>query len=310
MAKFMDKTVRLSVIIPVYKVEQTLDKCVESVLSQNVPGMEIILVDDGSPDACPAKCDRWATEYTQIVAVHKPNGGLSDARNAGIDRANGQYLTFVDSDDFLEANTYSVLMSVLDSHPEYDILEYPICQYEGAADREELQTFDNRAYTDVHTYWYNTRAYRHTFACNKLYRRSLFANVRFPQGKVFEDALTFPSLLAEAHCIATTSYGLYHYRANPKGITMQATGDAWRMLLEAHLNIISNPLFLPLNEDYCRELLNIQIYTNELTGDAPRIPKFRFKTLINTKTILYNILGINTLCKINRIFRRVVRRRS
>jgi len=303
------KEAKLSVVIPVYMVERTLDKCVESVLSQDVADMEVILIDDGSPDACPRLCDEWAMKDSRITVLHKENGGLSDARNAGIDKATGRYITFVDSDDYIEPDTLTSLLNILEQHPEYDILEYPINEYEGDADKESLLAFDDQAYTDIHAYWYTTQAYKHTYACNKLYRRSLFDDVRYPKGKVFEDAQTYPRLMEKVHCVATTSQGLYHYCQNKGGITSQADGDAFRMLLEAHLNIISNPLFLPATEDYYLQLLNIQIYTNELTGDAPRIPRLRFNRLRNTKTILYNILGINTLCKLNRCFRKIVRRR-
>ena len=303
------KEARISVVIPVYKVEHTLDRCVESVLSQDVSDMEVVLVDDGSPDACPQLCDEWALKDSRITVLHKANGGLSDARNAGIDRATGQYITFVDSDDYLEKSTFRALLAVLEQHPEYDILEYPINQYEGDVVRESLLTFADKAYTDIHTYWYETQAYKHTYACNKIYRRSLFADVRYPKGKVFEDALTYPRLMETTRCVATSSQGLYHYCMNTEGITSLADGDQWRMLLDAHLSIVRNPLFLPATEDYYLQLLNVQIYANELTGDAPRIPRFRFRTLKNTKTILYNVLGINTLCKLNRCFRRIVKRR-
>ncbi|MBR5775073.1 MAG: glycosyltransferase [Bacteroidaceae bacterium] len=91
----------LSVIVPVYRVEDTLERCVESLLEQDCPSMEIILVDDGSPDRCPQLCDAWAVRDSRIRVLHKPNGGLSDAGNAGIGIAAGDYLTFVDSDDYL-----------------------------------------------------------------------------------------------------------------------------------------------------------------------------------------------------------------
>ena len=90
---------KLSVIIPVYRVEDTLDRCVESVLAQDCHDMELILVDDGSPDSCGQRCDEWAQKDRRIKAIHQPNGGLSKARNAGIGQATGDYITFVDSDD-------------------------------------------------------------------------------------------------------------------------------------------------------------------------------------------------------------------
>ena len=102
----MDKniSVMLSVVVPVYNVEETLDRCVDSILKQGVDNMEIILVDDGSLDGSPALCDAWSKRNERIKVIHKSNGGLSDARNAGIEQARGEYVTFVDSDDTLPVN--------------------------------------------------------------------------------------------------------------------------------------------------------------------------------------------------------------
>ena len=117
---------KLTVIIPVYRVEQTLNRCVESVLRQGIDDMEVILVDDGSPDRCPQMCDEWAKKDCRIRVIHQENGGLSDARNAGINVAKGEYITFVDSDDDVIPDTYRLLLQKLAEHPEYDIIEYPV----------------------------------------------------------------------------------------------------------------------------------------------------------------------------------------
>ena len=302
------KEVKLSVIIPVYKVERTLDKCVESVLSQNLPNMEVILVDDGSPDNCPQLCDKWCQGSEQVITIHKENGGLSDARNAGIDRATGTYITFVDSDDYIERNTFAQLLALLEEHPEFDILEYPINQFEGSADKESLLSFDDHAYNDIHSYWYEAKAYEHMYACNKIYKRNLFADIKYPYGKVFEDILTYPRLLEKAHNVATASKGLYHYCHNQDGITSLADGREWRTLLDAHLSIISNPLFLPATEEYYLQLLNIQLYTNELTGEPPCIPQIHFRKIVTVKTKLNNILGTERLCKLNKAIHKIWRR--
>ena len=103
----------ISVIVPVYKVEQYLDKCVESIVNQTYRNLEIILVDDGSPDNCPAMCDGWAKRDYRIKVIHKANGGLSDARNAGIAVASGEFIGFVDSDDWVAPFFYERLISIL-----------------------------------------------------------------------------------------------------------------------------------------------------------------------------------------------------
>ena len=103
---------KLSVIIPVYQVEATLNRCVESVIGQTFTDLEVILVDDGSPDSCPQKCDEWAEKDSRIHVIHKNNGGLSDARNAGLNMATGDYITFVDSDDYIDSRMYEELINL------------------------------------------------------------------------------------------------------------------------------------------------------------------------------------------------------
>lgn len=280
--------VKLSVIIPVYRVEATLDRCVGSVLRQPVADMEVILVDDGSPDRCPQLCDEWGVRDSRILVIHKANGGLSDARNAGLDRATGDYITFVDSDDFLDDDTYPALLEMADGA---DILEYSI------ADRFTLA---DRSYDNVNDYWLESQAYAHTYACNKIYRRGLFDGIRFPKGRVFEDAYTFPLLLKAAHTVRTTSRKGYHYCDNPQGITAQADGYQLAMLLEGHLGN-----HMPMSDDYYMRLLNIQIDVREQTGLPLSLPPRQvdvrlFRGSKKLKAILLNTLGINNICRISK----------
>ena len=276
----------LSVIIPVYRVESTLHRCVESVLKQHVSDMEIILVDDGSPDQCPQLCDEWAQRDQRILVIHKTNGGLSDARNAGIEKATSDYITFVDSDDYLAPDTYAPLLEMIGDN---DILEYSI------ADR--LQLNDN-TYEDINEYWLREKAYTHTYACNKIFKRSLFEEVRFPKGRVFEDVYTLPLLLAKTKKIATTHLGSYHYCWNPEGITGSADGSALKQLLEAHL-----AGKMPIDDCYYMYLVNIQIDVWERLGETIILPQRLVKTDTlptskKLKAIVINIFGIKTLCRI------------
>ena len=276
---------KLSIVIPVYRVEGTLDRCVESVLIQDVDDMEVILVDYGSPDSCPQMCDQWAVRDNRIQVIHKENGGLSDARNAGIDIAQGDMITFVDSDDWLEENTLAPLLAMMG---DADILEYSI---------HHRLTLHDCTYTDINDYWLSGQAYLHTYAWNKIYRRSLFDHVRFPYGKVFEDAWTLPLLLRQCHKVMTTSHGFYHYQWNPEGITAKADGHQLAMLLEAHL---TNGM--PVNDIYYLHLLNIQIDVCECL-DVPITLPFRrlhyghLHGIQKIKAAANNILRINALCK-------------
>ena len=282
---------KLSVIIPVYKVEQTLEQCVESVLHQDFEDMEIILVDDSSPDKCPQMCDSLQEKHPGIRVIHRPNGGLSAARNTGIAAAKGQYITFIDSDDWLGNNTLRPLMEMLCANPGIDLLEYPI----DIKQEKCLQLTDCR-YDDSNKYWTATRAYTHTYACNKVYRAALFSEVRFPEGKVFEDVWIIPRILQRASMIATTGSGLYHYRRNPSGITAQAKGCELTSLLEAHL---SSPFPTPLSY-----LLNIQLDVFRFTGRIilpDNLPSDKAESLKDrVKQLLYKQIGVNRLCKIHK----------
>ena len=285
---------KLSVIIPVYRVEATLDRCVESVLGQSVDDMEVILVDDGSPDASPHLCDQWAARDARVRVIHKQNGGLSDARNAGLDIATGTVVTFVDNDDSLADDTYPALLPLMTG--DTDIVEYAIHGRLPLADR---------TYDDPDAYWLQARAYAHTYACNKLFRSTLFRDIRFPAGRVFEDAYTLPLLLRRARRVVTTSHGYYHYYDNPEGITALADGTQLAQLLDAHL---SNGM--PVDDLYYMHLVNIQIDVCEQTGRAVTLPSRHVDPRGLTgskklKALALNLLGINTLCTISQLLHRV-----
>ena len=165
---------KLSIIIPVYRAEDTLERCIGSILQQSFTSYELILVDDGSPDACPQLCDEYAGKDSRIHVIHKENGGLSDARNVGIKRAKGLYITFIDSDDAIGENSLQHLMEELYQHPDVDILEYPIMERIGHPHREKLLSFSPKTYQNAIEYWWAEKGYHHTYACNKIFRRSLF----------------------------------------------------------------------------------------------------------------------------------------
>lgn len=298
---------KLSIVIPVYRVPWTLDRCVESVINQSFRDIQVILVDDGSPDDCPQMCDEWAKRDPRIEVIHKRNGGLSDARNYGIYQATGEYITFVDSDDYLEADTLAPLMQILAVHHDYDILEFPVYERMGNAKKQHLLSFSHHEYTDMHLYWYGTKAYTHSYACNKIYRRELFNDVRFPIGRCFEDVFTLHRLLNRCNVVATTNVGLYIYEYNQNGITATANGKSLTDLLDAHLEIIAdNAMLLPINYEYYAHILNIALDVYEATGRVPSLPLPKAPLLSpqpgekSLKIKMLNALGLNVLCKLNK----------
>ena len=297
-------SILLSVIIPAYNVENTLRRCVESVLSQSVDGMEVIIVDDGSEDGTARICDEYDGKKN-IKIVHQKNAGLSEARNKGLDIAEGELITFVDSDDYLEAGTYKRLVEMMEQHPTYDILEYSVVKEDGTRTLFSLSLPD-REYTDMAQYWIAGSAYSHCYAWNKIYRKKLFDNVRFPKGKKFEDVYTLPLLLRNAGKVVTTHLGLYHYTYNVDGITVSADGNALFELLKAHLPLINDKALRSYNgfEEYYYHVLNIQISTYVESGNDGYIQLPTLPYHHRWKLKLLHLLGMKQLC---RLFRKAKR---
>ena len=182
----------ISVIVPVYKVEKYLDKCVESIVNQTYKNMEIILVDDGSPDQRGNICNMWERKDHRIRVIHKSNGGLSSARNTGLDAANGVYVAFVDSDDYIRKDMLERLHDLLVKND----ASLAICDFMRVDDRgnpigkitssdgPNVQIIDQREMMKMFS---DKRYILATLAWNKLYRRELFQGIRFPAGKICED---------------------------------------------------------------------------------------------------------------------------
>lgn len=283
----------LSVIIPVYHVEHTLNRCVESVLQQGLFDFEVILVDDGGDDRCPQMCDEWARKDHRVRVIHQRNSGLSAARNAGIDVARGDYLTFVDSDDYLDEGLYARLLPIIQAQQEVDLLEYSVIVREGGNEQHTLLLRQGR-YEDASSYWLEGKAYTHTYAWNKIYRRQLFDQVRFPVGRLFEDIHALQPLMRAARVIITAPEGFYHYTDNPDGITRKATGRELQDLLDAHLAYIGEGE--KVDAAYYAHVLNIQLSVYDLTGQKPRLPRRHF---FNTpKLLLLQLLGMKRLCQL------------
>ena len=305
---------KLSIVIPVYQVEGTFNRCLESVFRQDCDNYEVILVDDGSTDQSSQLCDDWAARNPHIRVIHQQHAGLSEARNTGIAAATGDYITFVDSDDYLADGTYGPLLQLLADHPDIDLLEYPVIIASGSPHASRLDFPKLTTYHDMQAYWYEGCAWRHAYAWNKLYRATLFQTVRYPSATLFEDIHTLPLLLAQARCVATTSQGLYHYCANASGITATADGNALRMLLQPHVDIISKSKRRDARfQAYYLHVLNIQMDVCELTGDRPILPQIHlspsnFTGTQKLKAISLNTIGINRLCKTNKLIHKIWRR--
>lgn len=211
---------KISVIVPVYKVEAYLHACVDSLLAQTYSDFELILVDDGSPDNCGKICDEYAAKDPRVRCVHQENQGLSGARNAGIDIAQGEFITFIDSDDLVDARYLEILMDAAKEGA-----DVAICRHREFADGNLLRPWQGQvprrsfdAVNAVET-MYNGSAWIPVNACCKLFRRQLIGDTRFPLGRLHEDQAFTPYILYRAEKIVSCDAVLYHYRVNPVSIT-------------------------------------------------------------------------------------------
>lgn len=212
----------MTCIIPVFLVNQYLYRCLKTLFSQSITQMDVILVDDGSPDSSGAICDEFALLDSRIIVIHKSNGGLSDARNVGLDwmytASDSEWITFIDSDDWVHPRYLETLYDAV-IHTK---LKISSCNYTRAYEYEAPKKMDC-SYTvesaeDVYTQ-FNTRSRAHAHA--RLYHRSLFENIRFPKGKLFEDVFTSYKIFLSVDKIAYIEAPLYYYYYNENGIVHQ-----------------------------------------------------------------------------------------
>lgn len=215
----------LSVIVPVYNVEPYLRACVDSILAQTFPDFELILVDDGSTDGCPALCDAYEGQDPRVRVIHKENGGLSSARNAGMRSARAELLSFIDSDDFVHPQMFQTLVAPLlvNACIGISMCTYQRCVGEDECDLRMKKLSDPEVIDAVRALEmvYADVVPNITFvAWNKVYRRELFekSGVEYPEGKLYEDGFTTYRLLYEAEKVALVDEQLYFYRVRPGSI--------------------------------------------------------------------------------------------
>jgi glycosyltransferase involved in cell wall biosynthesis len=210
----------ISVIIPVYKVEKYIKRCVDSVREQSYSNLEIILVDDESPDQCPEICDDYSQIDQRIKVIHQKNAGLSGARNAGIEIAKGEYMAFVDSDDFLAKDFIQVLyQAIIDTNS-----DLAMCKYEYVKGNTLTQchkTGESFVYSGIQMIgnMYSPDGAFFVVAWNKLYKRTLFDQIRYPKGRIHEDEATTHRLYYEAKQAVFVDRFLYGYYVEGESIT-------------------------------------------------------------------------------------------
>ncbi len=226
-----DSMLEISIIVPVYKVERYLGRCVSSILKQTFTDFELILVDDGSPDNCGKMCDEYAQKDNRITVIHKENGGLSDARNAGLEIAKGKYVAFVDSDDWIHPQMYEILYKAIKSG-DYDFSQCGFSQpnIKNLDADIEYNDIEYKEYCDINVKEFTAEYFLDNFRdfdflevqWNKLFKAKIFENLRFPVGKIFEDSFVILDELSVCKNIAFVPYELYYYYSRSDSITLNA----------------------------------------------------------------------------------------
>ena len=248
----------ISIIVPVYKVEDYINQCINSILHQSYENWELILVDDGSHDACGCICDAFANKDKRIKVIHKENGGLSDARNAGINIARGNYITFIDSDDY-SSNLQEDMVIFKPEEALHDMLRLKSVQVNAWA---------------------------------KLYNRELFTTVRYPVGRINEDNLTtYKLILASKSPVICINRNLYFYRVNLEGI-MHSQFNLKRYEVLSFSNEIidylgNNAAYFKSDIDYSEMRLAIRLY-NECVQSGYNKQFFEEQKKIRTWLSDYN----------------------
>lgn len=226
---------KISIIIPVYKVQEYLERCILSIIQQTYKNLEIILIDDGSPDNCGEICDKYKEQDKRIKVIHKQNEGVSVARNIGIDLATGEYLFFVDSDDYLGENIIDRLYKNLTKYN----ADISMCNYIRVSDyntkvsnnEENIKMYSNiqaleKLYKDTFTFHEDYSVFIAPW--NKLYKKSMFDNIRYPIGKFYEDGATIYKVLYKANNIVYSDSVLYYYYQR-SGSTSRKSFDKTRL---------------------------------------------------------------------------------
>lgn len=228
----LDMEKLLSVVVPIYNVEPYLDRCMDSIINQTYRNLDIIMVDDGSPDKCPEKCDVWAKKDGRIRVVHKENGGLSDARNRGIRIAKGDYITFVDSDDFIDLNMYSIMMEALE-RTGAGVATCGRYIFSKGRKKEKHTVNEETVLSAVKAIEELLRGgVIEEAAWDKIYKKELFDDIEFPVGEINEDMPIMPYLMEHAGKVVCTGKPLYYYCENPGSITRSSYNEKKRIIIK------------------------------------------------------------------------------
>lgn len=299
----------ISVIVPIYNVEKYLHQCLKSIINQTYKNLEIILVDDGSPDNCPKICDEYSRKDKRIKVIHKENGGLSSARNAGLDVVTGEYISFIDSDDMIDEKFIETLYNLCKEN-NCDISECNLQRFEKEVVKK-ADNYDKKIYTN---YEMQRRLYipeyfiRGIVVWNKLYKRYLYDDIRFPTGKINEDEFTTYKVLYKCKSsICVTDEELYFYRINENSIMGQKFNpkrldvlDAFEERKEFYKNCGEMELYFDTISKYHKILKDLYMNTKNINESQTYLKKIKKQLKKNCRE--YMRINCSYIKKIKVIF--------
>lgn len=309
---------KVSVIIPIYNVEKYLEKCLDSIVHQSYKNLEIILVNDGSTDSSSKICEDYQKKDERIIVINKENGGLSDARNKGIDIATGEYITFIDSDDYIHKDMIGELMNIATNND----ADISVCGFQKFFNESDSEIIDNMLLnTDIQLFnsqdildnFYSKISVNIIVAWAKIYKMSLFNKIRYNKGKIHEDEFIAHKLIFESKKIAYIPKKMYFYRIRKNSITgekfnkkrldkIEALEDRLKFANEKNLkNLYMQTLFC-----YCNDLILCYYLIKENYKKEKKLQKIlKDKFLNNYKNVLRSN-KMNIKQKIRIIMERII----
>lgn len=277
---------KISIIIPIYNVEKYLKKCIDSLIQQTYENIEIILVDDGSTDNSGRICDCYALNDNRIKVVHQKNGGVSSARNTGLRHSTGNYIGFVDPDDWIDKNMYERMLEVLKNNNSSISMCSYIYEY-GDSKLNELKpdlVEQNLSSDELISKLFVPNSYYYTILCNKLYKANLWNGIKFPEGYVHEDEAVIHIIYDRCDQMSTISNEYYHYRMVNTSITH--TNDQIRRIDFANaLSLRLNYFYQRKRFDYCEKMLDEILYltlNGFITKQLDKVSLHKIKKIIKS----------------------------
>lgn len=304
-------SVLVSIIVPIYNMEQYLDKCVRSILKQTYQNIELILVDDGSSDASPELCDKYAALDNRVIVIHKVNGGLSDARNKGLDIFRGDYVTFVDADDYLEEDAIKHLVNTA-MNEKCQISHMMSCIVGGdykILNGQSKNTLSVTQYSSVEYIKGMCEKRLSESVCDKLFVADLFAERRFEKGRLNEDFFFLSKLMFEDLIISVIDYAGYNYYQRQGSITNSGYGKS---LIDSVANAYELKEISSIEkkklEQYFARLVLFQARTALITmpWDHVRENKQDYKNIIKWMRKCMPFLKSSSLSRLDKIFLKCV----